>query len=296
MTMDLINLSPQYSPGCDVAKDVWSGKEVSYKHLKVFGCRAFAHVPDLERSKLDGKTKECIFLDYSHDSFGYRLWDPLKKRVFRSRDVIFYEDQNVRDLQKESRSDDSIEEGEDIDLVVPQIPHGDGGGTEEEREHEEMPRENCSTSTEQEDVEEIPLESELQRLSRRHQPSRRYPIDEYVMLTNCGELECYQEEVECEHKEEWLAAMRDEMNSLQVNHTYDLVSLPKGRKALKCKWVFKLKTQENSSKPKYKARLIIKGFGQKKGIDFDEIFAPVVKISSIRVTLGMAACIDLEVE
>ena len=81
-----------------------------------------------------------------------------------------------------------------------------------------------------------------------------------------------------------------------MNHTYDWVSLPKGRKALKCKWVFKSKTQENSSKPKYKARLVVKGFGQKKGIDFDEIFSLVVKMSSICVALGMAACMDLEVE
>ena len=122
-----------------------------------------------------------------------------------------------------------------------------------------MPQENGATPTKQEGVEEIPLESELRRSSRRHQPSRRYPIDEYVMLTDYGEPECYQEVVECEHEEEWLAAMRDEMDSLQENHTYDLVSLPKGRKALKYKRVFKLKTEENSSKPKHKARLVVKG-------------------------------------
>ena len=60
--VDLINLSPSIPLDGDVAEHAWSGKEVSYKHLKVFGCRAFAHVPDVERSKLDGKTKECVFL------------------------------------------------------------------------------------------------------------------------------------------------------------------------------------------------------------------------------------------
>ena len=98
--VDLINLSPKIPLDGNVAEHAWLGKEVSYKHLKVFGCRAFAHVPDVERSKLDGKTKECVFLGYSHDDFGYRLWDPVKKRVFQSRDVIFFEDQNVGDLQK----------------------------------------------------------------------------------------------------------------------------------------------------------------------------------------------------
>ena len=70
------------------------------------------------------------------------------------------------------------------------------------------------------------------------------------------------------------------MNSLQKNDTYELTKLPKGRKALKNKWVFKLK--KDDKKPlKYKARLVMKGFDQKQGIDFDEIFSPIVKMCSI---------------
>ena len=80
--VDLINLSPCIPLEGDVAEHVWSRKYVSYKHLKVFGCRAFAHILDVERSKLDGKTKECVFLGYAHDDFGYRIWDPRKKRIF----------------------------------------------------------------------------------------------------------------------------------------------------------------------------------------------------------------------
>lgn len=71
--VDVINLSPCITLDGDVAEYVWLGKGVSYKHLRVFGCYAFAYVPDNERLKLDGKTKECIFLGYSHDHFDYRL-------------------------------------------------------------------------------------------------------------------------------------------------------------------------------------------------------------------------------
>ena len=99
-----------------------------------------------------------------------------------------------------------------------------------------------------------------------------------------------------EHKNHWLEAMEDEMNSLHENNTFELVKLPKGKKALKNKWVYRLKSEENSSQPRYKARLVVKGFAQKQGIDFDEIFSPMVKMSSIRVVLGMAAAMDLEVE
>ena len=86
------------------------------------------------------------------------------------------------------------------------------------------------------------------------------------------------------------------MDSLQHNHTYDLVARPKGRKVLRNKWVYKVKAEEKSSQPRYKARLVVKGFAQNKGVDFDEIFSPVVKMSSIRTVLGLAASMNLEVE
>ena len=93
-----------------------------------------------------------------------------------------------------------------------------------------------------------------------------------------------------------MKAMQEEMESLQKNNTYELVKLPEGRKALRNKWVYKLKKDGRGDLVKYKARLVVKGFGQKKGIDFDEIFSPVVKLSSIRIILGLATNQDLEIE
>ena len=89
--------------------------------------------------------------------------------------------------------------------------------------------------------------------------------------------------------------MQEEMNSLHKNKTYELVELPKGKKALRNKWVFKLK-KDSEKLVKYKTRLVVKGFSQKHGVDFDEIFSPVVKMSSIRVVLGLVASLDLELE
>lgn len=116
------------------------------------------------------------------------------------------------------------------------------------------------------------------------------------MLTDEGEPQNYKEAISDSHKEEWKRAMQEEMQSLHENHTYELVELPKGRRALKNKWVYRIKTEDSSSKPRYKARLVVKGFRQEKGIDFEEIFSPVVKMSSIRVVLGLAAVQDLEIE
>ena len=67
------------------------------------------------------------------------------------------------------------------------------------------------------------------------------------MLTDGGELETYQEAILHENKSEWVKAMQEEMRSLLENYTYDLVKLPKEKKALKNKWVYKLKTENNSS-------------------------------------------------
>ena len=86
--VDVINLSPCYPLNGDVPERVWTDKDVSYEHLRVFGCRAFVHIPNDERSKLDSKSRQCIFLGYGRDEFGYRLWDPIDKKFIRSRNVV----------------------------------------------------------------------------------------------------------------------------------------------------------------------------------------------------------------
>jgi len=67
------------------------------------------------------------------------------------------------------------------------------------------------------------------------------------------------------HKMEWVKAMQEEMKPFHKNHTYDLVELPKGRKALRKKWVYRLKNEENNPRLRYKACLVVKGFNKKKG-------------------------------
>ena len=67
------------------------GKDVSYSHLKVFGCKASVHVPKEQKSKLDSKSTLCIFVGYGDVEFGYKLWDPKEKKMIRSQDVVFHE-------------------------------------------------------------------------------------------------------------------------------------------------------------------------------------------------------------
>jgi hypothetical protein len=87
-------------------------------------------------------------------------------------------------------------------------------------------------------------------------------------------------------KKKWEQDMKEEMDSLVNNQTWDLVQLPAGKRALQNKWVYKLK-EEDGGKKRHKARLVVKGFSQKKGIDFDDIFSFVVKMNSIRTILSL---------
>jgi hypothetical protein len=132
-------------------------------------------------------------------------------------------------------------------------------------------------------IPEIPPDVPLRRSTIDRLPSTRYSVDEFVLLTDRGKLECYAEATEDEHKLEWVDAMQDEMQSLHDNHTFELVKLPKGKRTLTNRWIYKVKQQEHTSQPRFKARMVVKGFRQRKGIDFDEIFSPVVKMSSIHV-------------
>nr|KYP34396.1 Retrovirus-related Pol polyprotein from transposon TNT 1-94 [Cajanus cajan] len=83
-TVHVINLSPAVALSTKVLDKIWFGKNVSYDYLSVFGCKAFAHVPKDERSKLDTKTRQCIFISYGQDEFGYRLYDSVKRSLLEA--------------------------------------------------------------------------------------------------------------------------------------------------------------------------------------------------------------------
>ena len=102
------------------------------------------------------------------------------------------------------------------------------------------------------------------------------------------------EALKCEDANKWEAAMEDEYHSLLANGTWELTTLPKDRKAVGCKWVFKTKRDASGEVVRRKARLVARGFSQVQGVDFNETFALVAKFTTIRCVVALGVALDLE--
>ena len=251
----VINLSPAVALDGDFPNRVWFAKDVSYDHLKVFGCKACVHVPKDERSKLDIKTKQCIFIGYGQDEFGYRFYDPVDKKLIRSRDAVFFEYQTIEDIdkteKKDSQNKESLVDVDPFPIVDASIAHEETQDYNADDDQEGVEPIDSLINDVVVDQQPTPAqvttldvpETSCRRSSREKQKSTRYSPNEYVLLTDMGEPGDYDEAMQDTHRDEWVEAMEDEMKSLHENDTYELVELPKGKKALTNKWIFRVKQE-----------------------------------------------------
>jgi len=112
-----------------------------------------------------------------------------------------------------------------------------------------------------------------------------------------GEPKNYSEAISGDDSTKWIVAMQEEVESLLKNETWELVKLPEGKRVISCNWIFKRKERiPGVESTRNKARFVVRGFDQEKGIEFNEVFAPVVCHTSIRILLALVALFDLELE
>jgi hypothetical protein len=289
--------------------EAYTGIIPSVSHMHPFGCPVYIHIPAPLRKKLDPKAQKGIFVSYSEETKGYRVWLPDKQQIVTTRDVTFDEASfliqtfppTVNTLPSLiplpaclTASNSELEET----VIPPPPPEPDPIPNIPLSQSVLLPPEQnlpsiASSSSTNPNPDSTPA------MSRRQiNPPSRYGDWYYSFSAVAGTLpsvsKTYKEALESPLAHKWKEACDDKFDSLLTNHTWRLTNLPAGRKAIKCKWVFALKTKPDGSLEHFKARLVAKGCSQIPGVDFKETYSPTVKYDSIRSILAIAAAKDLE--
>ncbi|KAH9769282.1 hypothetical protein KPL71_011940 [Citrus sinensis] len=284
-TCYIVNQSPSTAIGLKTAIEMWIRKPTDYSYLHAFRCPVYVMYNAQERTKLDPKSTRCIFLGYADGVKGYHLWDPTAHKIVISRDVIFVEDQ----LQKRDEDDGTTKEKSETVPVYVENNLEDSDSSDVAPEHEEQEPVDSETP-------------EVRRSTRERRPPTwhsEYVTDinvAYCLLTEDGEPSTFHEALNSSDVALWMTAMQEEIEALHKNKTWELVPLPHGRKVIGNKWVYKIKRDGNDQVERYRARLVVKGYAQKEGIDFNEIFSPVVRLTTVKIVLAICATFDLHLE
>ncbi|GJZ15626.1 retrovirus-related pol polyprotein from transposon TNT 1-94 [Tanacetum coccineum] len=231
----VINRSSSTAVELKTSMEMWTGKTVNYFDLHIFGSPVYVMYNTQETTKLNLKSKKCLFLGYADGVKGYRLWDPIAYK---------------HEINETNES-------------------------------------------------QAPATRTLSRERRRPGWHSDYVMESNVaccLLIEDGEPSTLQEALNNPDASFWKEAMQEEIEALHKNKTWELVPLPGGRNPIGNKWVYKIKKNGDDQVERYRARLVVKGYAQKEGIDFNEIFSPVVRMTTIRVVLAMCATYDLHLE
>jgi hypothetical protein len=116
-----------------------------------------------------------------------------------------------------------------------------------------------------------------------------------ALFTESFEPQSYKEALESEHVDKWMAAFKEEYDSLIANKTWEIVPLPPGSTAINCKWIGKVKPAYDRIPERYKGRLVAIGSRQKYGVDYDDVFAPVPHQEAVKAAFAEIASLDLEI-
>ena len=253
----------------------WFGRAPHIDHLRIFGSAVYSHTPKEKRQKLDCKSEKGILVGYGELTKGYRIWFEDECLVEIKRDVLFNEFAGAGETESDKLSiftfdNSDTEENSSEDVVQDAV----------------------------EDIEDVASGSEYFYSGDENESHvTRSPYNlrnkeknmNYAMIASGLEPKTYDDALKSPELNQWKCAMNEEIESLRNAQTWSLVNRPKKVSVLKNRWVFKMKTNSKGHIERYKARLVVKGFEHKGGIDYGETFTPVVRINSIRLILALAA-------
>jgi len=323
----LLNRAPTSALDGQTPFQAWHGRKPAVHFIKVFGCVAYIKSQRPHLGKLDDRGKKVVFIGYQEGSKAYRFYDPVTERVHVSRDVTF--DEGTRwDWDTDMASGDSpmftLEDDYELpqrqvrgsapepasperrtspspppdaspaasssSLVAPSPRTPPAAGTHIEFVTPLTTDPNLDTDDDQEGEHQYRTLDNILGSDAAPGLAQRNNVEaELHSLCHSVSVEEPKSLKEAEGDHNWVAAMQEEMNSIHDNATWSLVELPRGHRAIGLKWVYKVKRDENGNIVKYKARLVAKGYVQRAGVDFEEVYAPVARLESVRLVLAIAA-------
>ncbi|GJU56778.1 retrovirus-related pol polyprotein from transposon TNT 1-94 [Tanacetum coccineum] len=242
----------------------------------VFGSKCFTLNT---KDYLDPKSYEGVFLGYSQNSKAYIILNKHTKKIEESLNVTF--DETPLPSKTSPLVDDDLDEEEAI---------------------REIEKKNLEIIVEDEtlEIDEIvnikesrnhPLENVIGTLNQRTLRSPSQNQSNFYCFISTLEPKNVNEAL---GDESWIVAMQVELNQFIANDVWELVPQPKNMKIIGTKWVFKNKIYENGIVSRNKARLVAQGYNQQEGIDYDETYALVARLESIRILLAYACALDFK--
>ncbi|KAD5961638.1 hypothetical protein E3N88_13111 [Mikania micrantha] len=267
----------------------------------------------------DERSQKCTFLGISVESKAYRLYDPIHQKIIVSKDVTFNEEDKWMWSKDEMGSSELIIPENYIELLddvvdIPRNPHHGASSSDVHVDGVHSSSDVGGVQPSSDDVLQSPHITNVSSTSQQHQNddeteaavrtskrSGKAPAwlndyqsgeglsDEEVNLALFSSLGDPLNYEQAAKDEKWMQAMEAEIKAIERNGTWELVDLPEGSIPIGVKWIYKTKLNEKGEIDKFKARLVVKGYAQQKGINYNEVFAPVARWDTIRTLVAVAA-------
>ena len=295
------------------AYEIWKGRKPNVKYFQVFGCVCYILRDREHLGKFDSKSDKGIFLGYAQNSRAFRVFNQRTNCVMESYNVLFDDLKTVDEITGDDEQAETTEkEKEETQQTGSPRVVGSPVATEVTTEvgtevGTTVETQNAAESEEEEES------SHAQSTSRPRyvRTQKNHSLDNVIGEVTSGmktrgkrnnvvHFACYISQLEPKNiKEaledsEWILAMQDELAQFERNDVWTLVPRPSNKNVIGTKWIFRNKSDEDGVIIRNKARLVAQGYTQIEGIDFDETFAPVARIESIRMLLSLACLYDFK--